>query len=49
MELLEKDMEKLETEELTQTMFDLITDYVRDSDVRMDMFDILQELENRID
>ena len=37
------------TNDLTQTMFDLITDYVRDADVRMDMFDILQELENRID
>ena len=37
------------TEDLTQTMFNFITDYVRDSDVRMDMFDILDELENRID
>ena len=37
------------TDNLTQKMYDFITDYVRDSNVRMDMFDILYELENRID
>ena len=49
--LFEEDIEWSEqsTEELTQKMFDFITDYVRDSLVRSDMFDILSELESRID
>tara|TARA_R110001632_G_scaffold112999_2_gene224089 strand:- start:179 stop:346 length:168 start_codon:yes stop_codon:yes gene_type:complete len=49
-DIFEEDIEWSEqsTEDLTQNMFDFITDYVRDSSVRCDMFDILQELENRI-
>ena len=35
------------TDYLMQRIFDMITDYVRDSSVRSDMFDILAELEHR--
>ena len=39
---------KVPTGRLAQKMFDLITENVKDSLVRAELFDILDELENRI-
>tara|TARA_R100000951_G_C2630603_1_gene177527 strand:+ start:461 stop:604 length:144 start_codon:yes stop_codon:yes gene_type:complete len=45
----ELEWNEMSTKDLTQKMYDLIADNVRNGLVRSDMYDILDELEERID